>query len=179
MQCGLAKASGIETPTREELARLDRKRQKRMSNQEWKSPGDEDARIGKMKDGRTHGISFLRRSAQITALSCWSRSKRMVRIPAATARLTARVVLPTPPFCAISAIVFTTAILHVCNASGLQLFNYAVMRVCTFASVMIKGKMTGRRTSRVQLFNCAPIHMCRFASVTVEGKMKGGGGVAH
>ena len=33
---GLAKASGIETPTREELARFDRKRKKRMSNQEWK-----------------------------------------------------------------------------------------------------------------------------------------------
>jgi len=51
---GLAKASGIETPTREDLARLDRKRKKRMSNEEWKSPSDEDARIAKMKDGRTH-----------------------------------------------------------------------------------------------------------------------------
>lgn len=51
---GLAKASGIETPTREELARFDRKRKKRMSNQEWKSPSDDDARITKMKDGRTH-----------------------------------------------------------------------------------------------------------------------------
>src|SRR5664280_854312 len=51
---GLAKASGIETPTREDLARLDRKRKKRTSNQEWKSPADEDARIAKMKDGRTH-----------------------------------------------------------------------------------------------------------------------------
>jgi transposase len=51
---GLAKASGIETPTREDLARLDRKRKKRMSNQEWKSPADQDARIAKMKDGRTH-----------------------------------------------------------------------------------------------------------------------------
>jgi transposase len=51
---GLAKASGIETPTREELARLDRKRKKRTSNKEWKSPIDEDARIAKMKDGRTH-----------------------------------------------------------------------------------------------------------------------------
>jgi transposase len=50
----LAKASGIATPTREELARLDRKRKKRMSNQEWKSPSDQDARIAKMKDGRTH-----------------------------------------------------------------------------------------------------------------------------
>ena len=51
---GLAKASGIETPTREDLARLDRKRKKRTSNKDWKSPSDEDARVAKMKDGRTH-----------------------------------------------------------------------------------------------------------------------------
>jgi transposase len=51
---GLAKASGIETPTREDLVRLDRKRKKRTSNKEWKSPTDGDARITKMKDGRTH-----------------------------------------------------------------------------------------------------------------------------
>jgi transposase len=50
---GLAKASGIATPTREDLVRLDRKRKKRVSNKEWKSPADEDARIAKMKDGRT------------------------------------------------------------------------------------------------------------------------------
>src|SRR6202521_463117 len=50
---GLAKASGIETPTREDLVRLDRKRKKRTSNKEWKSPVDGDARIAKMKDGRT------------------------------------------------------------------------------------------------------------------------------
>src|SRR5450432_3348117 len=51
---GLAKASGIETPTREDLARLDRKRKKRTSNQEWMSPSDADSRVAKMKDGRTH-----------------------------------------------------------------------------------------------------------------------------
>ncbi len=51
---GLAKASGIETPTREDLARLDRKRAKRTSNQEWKSTVDGDARIAKMKNGSTH-----------------------------------------------------------------------------------------------------------------------------
>ena len=51
---GLAKASGIATPTREDLARLDRKRKKRTSNKEWKNPADEDARMAKMKDGRTH-----------------------------------------------------------------------------------------------------------------------------
>src|SRR5882762_8954428 len=51
---GLAKASGKATPTREDLARLDRKRKKRTSNKEWESPADGDARITKMKDGRTH-----------------------------------------------------------------------------------------------------------------------------
>jgi transposase len=51
---GLAKASGMETPTREDLARMDRKRKKRTSNKEWQSPTDGDARITKMKDGRTH-----------------------------------------------------------------------------------------------------------------------------
>jgi transposase len=51
---GLARASGMATPTREDLARLDRKRKKRTSNQEWMSPTDTDARVAKMKDGRTH-----------------------------------------------------------------------------------------------------------------------------
>jgi transposase len=50
----LAQASGIATPTRAELARLDRKRKKKTSNQDWKYPGDPDAQIAKMKDGRTH-----------------------------------------------------------------------------------------------------------------------------
>jgi transposase len=51
---GLAQQSGIETPTREDLARVDRKRKKKGSNQEWMSPSDPDARIAKMKDGTTH-----------------------------------------------------------------------------------------------------------------------------
>lgn len=50
----LAQQSGIATPTREELARLDRNREKKTSNQEWVSPSDPDARIAKMKDGTTH-----------------------------------------------------------------------------------------------------------------------------
>lgn len=50
----LAKSSGIETPTREDLARLDRKRKKKGSNDDWKNPHDPDAKITKMKDGRTH-----------------------------------------------------------------------------------------------------------------------------
>jgi transposase len=50
----LAKASGIETPTREDLARLDRKRKKKTSNTEWTHPHDPDAKVTKMKDSRTH-----------------------------------------------------------------------------------------------------------------------------
>jgi transposase len=51
---GLARQSGAETPTREDLARVDRKRKKKGSNQEWINPHDGDARITRMKDGRTH-----------------------------------------------------------------------------------------------------------------------------
>src|SRR6058998_851387 len=50
----LATASGIKTPTREALARLDRRRKKRTSNKDWENPSDPDAKITKMKDGRTH-----------------------------------------------------------------------------------------------------------------------------
>src|ERR1700735_1055684 len=51
---GLAKESGIETPTREQLAKLDRKRKKKGNNDDWKNPHDPDAQITKLKDGRTH-----------------------------------------------------------------------------------------------------------------------------
>src|SRR5215208_5521492 len=50
----LAEASGIETPTRAALARLDRTRPKKGRNTEWRHPHDPEARITKMKDGRTH-----------------------------------------------------------------------------------------------------------------------------
>src|SRR6266851_4138708 len=51
---GLAKKSGIETPTREDLARIDRTRKNKASNKDWVNPHERDARITKMKDGRTH-----------------------------------------------------------------------------------------------------------------------------
>src|SRR5271156_756554 len=47
----LAKESGIETPTREQLAKLDRKRPKKGSNDDWTHPHDPDARIPKMDEG--------------------------------------------------------------------------------------------------------------------------------
>jgi len=50
----LAKNAGIDEPTRSDLAKLDRKRPKKGSNDQWEHPHDPDAKITKMKDGRTH-----------------------------------------------------------------------------------------------------------------------------
>jgi transposase len=50
----LAKNAGIEHATRSDLAKLDRHRKDKGSNKVWKHPHDQDARIAKMKDGRTH-----------------------------------------------------------------------------------------------------------------------------
>jgi hypothetical protein len=52
---GLAKESVIETPTREQLAKLDRKRKKKGNNDDWKNPYDPDAQITKMKKLCPHG----------------------------------------------------------------------------------------------------------------------------
>ena len=51
---GLVKDSGIETPTRTDIAKADKKRKGKGSNDDWKHPHDGDAGITKMKDGRTH-----------------------------------------------------------------------------------------------------------------------------
>ena len=49
---GLAEASGVKTPTREKLIRFDQKRKKKkMSNEEWVNPHEPDAKITKLKDG--------------------------------------------------------------------------------------------------------------------------------
>ena len=49
----LAQASDIETPTRAELARLDRTRKKKGAKDD-STPSDPDGKITKTKDGRTH-----------------------------------------------------------------------------------------------------------------------------
>ena len=49
----LAKAEGIETPSREDIARLDRNRPKKGSNEVWVNPHEPDAKISKMKHGAT------------------------------------------------------------------------------------------------------------------------------
>ncbi len=50
----LMKAEGTEEPTPEQRQRFDRKRKKSLSNRDWVNPHDPEARITKMKDGRTH-----------------------------------------------------------------------------------------------------------------------------
>jgi transposase len=50
----LCEAQGIENPTVEDARRMDRKRKgKKVSNEDWASPTDADARIVRLKDGRT------------------------------------------------------------------------------------------------------------------------------
>jgi len=51
---GIDSERGIETPTREDLAKIDRKRKNKASNKDWEDPNDPDSKITKMKDGRTH-----------------------------------------------------------------------------------------------------------------------------
>jgi len=50
----LAEEEGVENPRDEDARRLDRKRKKSVSNEDWESKTDPDSRIAKMKDGRTH-----------------------------------------------------------------------------------------------------------------------------
>ena len=51
----MAKESGIETPTADDLVRIDRARKsKKLSNEDWISKTDPQAKIAKLKDGRTH-----------------------------------------------------------------------------------------------------------------------------
>lgn len=63
----LAEESGIPTPTREQLARLDRKRAHKGSNEEWEHPHDPDARITRMKDGRTHLAHKVEQAVDMTS----------------------------------------------------------------------------------------------------------------
>lgn len=54
MRSLFAKSSGIENPTKEDLAKLDRKRNNKGSNDDWGSSSDPDSGIAKMKDCSMH-----------------------------------------------------------------------------------------------------------------------------
>jgi len=49
-----AHGDGRATPTREDLAKIDKKRQPKGSSGDWRQPQDPDASVTKIKDGRTH-----------------------------------------------------------------------------------------------------------------------------
>jgi len=72
----MAAASGIATPSAAELKQLDRQRKgKRLSNAEWASPTDPEARITRLQDGRTR-LAYKPEHAARTcksAISCMSR----------------------------------------------------------------------------------------------------------
>src|SRR6202165_765793 len=58
----LAEAEGIDAKDAAALLRMDRKRKKKTSNEDWKSPSDEEAEITKLKDGRT-GFAYKAENA--------------------------------------------------------------------------------------------------------------------
>jgi hypothetical protein len=102
----MAQESGIETPTAEDLARFDRKRKgKTLSNADWKSPTDPEAKIAKMKDGTTHLASHgrvrvkrelwgngrhLRQRLDHEASQRWSMRRRVLAVKTASARQESR-----------------------------------------------------------------------------------------
>src|SRR2546421_12861209 len=53
----LAEAAGLEATDEAALRRMDRRRKKKGSNQEWVNPHDPEAEITRMKDGRT-GLAY-------------------------------------------------------------------------------------------------------------------------
>ena len=61
----LAEASGIATPTREDLVKLDRRCPKKGSNKDGRHPGDAEARIAQRKDGRTHLAHKLEQAVDV------------------------------------------------------------------------------------------------------------------
>ena len=74
----MARESGVETPTADDLVRLDRNRKgKTLSNADWQSSTDPDARIAKLKDGRTHLAYKPEHAMDLATPVQWSRPKCM------------------------------------------------------------------------------------------------------
>ena len=58
----VAHAEGVETNDAASLRRMDRKRKKKTSNEDWAGPSDAEAEITKLKDGRT-GLAYKAENA--------------------------------------------------------------------------------------------------------------------
>jgi transposase len=92
----MAEASGIETPTAEELVRPDRTRQgKKLSNAEWASPTDPDARSAKLKDDRTHLAYKPEQGEKREGIAPRRQSHATARGPTAAATAFAVATIPT------------------------------------------------------------------------------------
>jgi hypothetical protein len=86
--------------------------------------------------------------------------------PAATAKLTATVVLPTPPFWAMSAIFFTSAPIQVCNFTRMHLITVAIVQMCTPSQGRFtrrKSRDVIRKPARALYFTAEVVHMCTYA----------------
>ena len=76
----MAKESGIETPTADDLVRIDRARKgKKLSNEEWISKTDPEAKIARMKDGRTRLAYKPRRSCFFCSIFFTSTARMSAR----------------------------------------------------------------------------------------------------
>jgi transposase len=73
----MAQESSIDTPTADDLVRLDRKRKgKKMSDADWESPTDPDAKVSRMKNGSTRLGSARLGSAE----RAWKSQSGLARI---------------------------------------------------------------------------------------------------
>ena len=85
----MAKESGIDTLGAEDLARFDRKRKgKTLSNADWKSPTDPEAKIAKMNSRRRIWPTSPSTRSISTRASSWRR--RSIRLTKATRRRSRR-----------------------------------------------------------------------------------------
>jgi hypothetical protein len=99
----LAKASGIETPTADDLVRMDKTRpSKKLSNEDWQSSIDPDARIAKMKDGRTrlackpeHAVDLDSGAIRAAPRPCPPRSRRPRPISRVSVKHRAKMIRPS------------------------------------------------------------------------------------
>ena len=72
----LAETEGIDAKDAAALLRMDRKRKKKTSNEDWQSPSDGEAEITKLKDGRTALAYKAENAVDIKRVPSW-RSPRM------------------------------------------------------------------------------------------------------
>jgi len=76
----LAEAEGVDAKDASAWLRMDRKRTKKTSNEDWKSPVDEEAKITKLKDGRT-ALAYKAEKLWTWKRAPWSQSPRMAAPP--------------------------------------------------------------------------------------------------